>query len=187
MKLMRIIISIVLLIFVFATGIYAEVENPNVFAGKYTTIFCDKGTDFDLINMNVRLSLSCFYDVRGVLQEGGLERDKVFALKVDAIVNKVEEILDMYPKKFHVTLNIYKTRDDLNRVYEEIFDDAPAPISFYIYKTNTIYLVEADLNEKVLSHEIAHAIIDHYFVILPPVKIQEMLAVYADVHLNDET
>lgn len=186
MKHMKIIILSVFLIFVCAAGIFAEGENSNIFAGRYSAIFCEEGADLKLINMCLSLKLSCFYDVRAVLLKGDLRQDEAFALKVDAIVNKVEEILDMYPNKFHVSINIYKTRDALNRVYGEIFDDGPAPISFYIYKTNTIYLVETDLNEKILSHEIAHAIIDHYFVILPPVKIQEMLAVYADVHLNNE-
>jgi len=41
------------------------------------------------------------------------------------------------------------------------------------------------LNENILAHEMGHCIIDHYFVILPPRKIQEMLAVYVDIHLQE--
>ena len=105
--------------------------------------------------------------------------------KIDAIFNRAEEILDMYPAKIHVSINIYKTQKELNEVYEGFFHEPNTAPSFYIYKTNAIYTVESAINENILAHEMAHCIIDHYFVILPPKKIQEMLAVYVDVHLKD--
>ena len=105
--------------------------------------------------------------------------------KFDAIFNRVEDILDMYPSDIQVSINIYKTKDALDKAYEEIFSEPNNVSSFYVYTTNTIYTLEDVINEKILAHEMAHCIIDHYFVILPSKKIQEMLAVYADVHLKD--
>ena len=91
----------------------------------------------------------------------------------------------MYPSKIHVAINIYKTREGLDAVYEKFFNEPNKAKSFYLYKTNTIYTTEEAIAENILAHEMAHCIIDHYFVILPPKKIQEMLAVFADVHLKD--
>ena len=91
----------------------------------------------------------------------------------------------MYPPRIRVAINIYKRQEDLDKVYEEFFNEPNKAVSFYIYKTNTIYAVESQLNENILAHEMAHCIIDHYFVILPPRKIQEMLSAYVDLHLED--
>ena len=55
----------------------------------------------------------------------------------------------------------------------------------FIYIRQIPFIVESQLNENILVHEMAHCIIDHYFVILPPRKIQEMLAVYVYMHLKD--
>ena len=43
-----------------------------------------------------------------------------------------------------------------------------------------------DINEGILAHEMAHAIIDHFFDIRPPRATAEILARYVDKHLNDQ-
>ncbi len=105
--------------------------------------------------------------------------------KFDVIFRKVKEILDMHPRGVKVKINIYLNKKQLDRVHHKLFKQKNRAISFYVYKTNTIYTSVQHISEGVLAHEMGHCIIDHYFVVLPPRKVQEILAVYVDSHLND--
>lgn len=156
-----------------------------VFSSRFCTVFYDNEVDLKVLNRRINLRFSDFYSPRNYRETPESSVTELIGGKMDAIFNRVEEILDMYPSKVRVTVNVYKRQEDLDRVYEEIFNEPNTAPSFYIYKTNTIYTTESAINESILAHEMAHCIIDHYFVILPPRKIQEMLAVYADVHLKD--
>lgn len=164
---------------------YPQEETMRVFSSKFCTVFYEDTIDLKKVNKKLNLRFSDFYSPRGYRESPEFSIEEAVSGKIDSIFNKAEEILDMYPSKIHVALNIYKSRETLDKVYEELFNEPNAAVSFYIYKTNTIYTTEDAINENVLSHEMAHSIIDHYFVILPPVKIQEMLAAYVDVHLKD--
>jgi hypothetical protein len=160
-------------------------EARSVFSSKFCTIFYDNYVDLKKVDRCVNLSFSDFYVPRAYKADPGLSIEGMIADKFDAIFSKVEEMLDMYPARIHAAVNIYKSQEDLDKVYEEFFNEPNKAVSFYIYKTNTIYTVESQLNENILAHEMAHCIIDHYFVILPPKKIQEMLSAYVDLHLED--
>src|SRR3989338_5126046 len=164
---------------------HSQEEDRSVFSSKFCTVFYENDVDLKRVNRRISLGFSNFYSPHKYGQSPGLSMEDILSDKLDAIFNKAEEILDMYPAKIHVAVNIYKTQEELNNAYEEFFNEPNKAVSFYIYKTNTIYTVESQLTENILAHEMAHCIIDHYFVILPPRKIQEMLAVYVDVHLKD--
>lgn len=164
--------------------VYAQEENRGVFSSKFCTIFYDNDVDLKKVNRNIKLGFSDFYSPRTYKKSAGLSTEDMISDKFDAIFNKAEEMLDMYPARIHVAINIYKRQEDMNKVYEEFFNEPNKAVSFYIYKTNTIYAVESQLNENILAHEMAHCIIDHYFVILPPRKIQEILSGYVDLHLK---
>ena len=57
--------------------------------------------------------------------------------------------------------------------------------AFYIYQYMTIYTSEESISDSVMSHEMAHAVIDSYFSANPPPKVAEILATYVDVHLEE--
>jgi hypothetical protein len=164
---------------------FSQEENWHVFSTRFCTLFYEGGVDLKLVNRRINLRFCDFYSPRRYIEKVDLSVEDPLSEKFDAIFNRVEEILDMHPSKIHVTINIYKTKTALDAVYEDIFHEQNTASSFYVYKTNTIYTVENVIDEGILAHEMAHCIIDHYFVILPPRKIQEMLAVYADMHLKD--
>jgi hypothetical protein len=164
---------------------YAQEGNKSAFSSKFCAISYDNDVDLRKVNRRLNLGFSNFYSPRTYRENPEISIEEIISDKFDAIFNKAEEILDMYPARIHVAINIYKTQEELNKVYEEFFNEPNKAVSFYIYKTNTIYAIESQLNENILAHEMAHCIIDHYFVILPPRKIQEMLAAYVDLHLED--
>lgn len=164
---------------------YSQEEGWDVFSSRFCTVFYEKEVNLKSVNSLINLSFSDFYNPRQFRKKADLSIEEILSGKFDAVFSRVEEILDMYPSKIHVTINIYKTKDGLDEAYWEIFNEPNEALSFYIYKTNTIYTIEDVISESILAHEMAHCIIDHYFVILPPKKIQEMLAAYADLYLED--
>lgn len=111
--------------------------------------------------------------------------EKLLAHKFDLIFRKAEKILNMHPRGIHVKVKIYQNSEELLGVGEGISGVVNRASSFYIHKQRTIYTTVKSISEAVLSHEIAHSIIDHYFIILPPRKIQELLATYVETHLED--
>ncbi|NQT75293.1 MAG: hypothetical protein HQ566_02090 [Candidatus Omnitrophica bacterium] len=163
----------------------SQEEEWGVLSSRFCTVFFEEGVDLNTVNRRINLRFADFYNPRRYRDKADLSTEEILAEKFDSIFSRVEDILDMYPSMVQVTINIYRTKGGLDEAYEDIFDEPNEASSFYIYKTNTIYTTERAINEGMLAHEMAHCIIDHYFVILPPRKIQEMLAVYTDVHLKD--
>jgi hypothetical protein len=169
----------------FSALAYPQEENGNSFSSRFCTVFYENDVNLKKVNIRMNPGFSNFYSPRNYKENPCILTEDIISNKLDAIFNRAEEILDMYPAEIHVSINVYKTQEGLNKAYEEFFNEPNKEISFYIYKTNTIYTAESQLNENMLAHEMAHCIIDHYFIIMPPRKIQEMLAVYVDMHLKD--
>ena len=106
-------------------------------------------------------------------------------LKVDAVYERVQEILDMRKLMKKVKINIYHNKKELRATYQKIFNKPSRLRGWYIYEFNTIYFNVDDVHEGMLAHEIAHSIIDHYLSVRPPKATAEILARYVDGHLFD--
>ncbi|OKY76352.1 MAG: hypothetical protein BM485_03695 [Desulfobulbaceae bacterium DB1] len=104
--------------------------------------------------------------------------------KIDALFMRVQEILDMRRKMEKVTIKIYPDTGSLRDVYQRLFRSKDAMRAWYLYEKNTIYVTVADVHEGMLAHEMAHAIIDHFFSVRPPSATAEILARYVDKHLT---
>ena len=124
------------------------------------------------------------YFGRGTLAEDATAEKRV-AYWFELLLNRAKEILGMYWKAPKISVKIFKDRDELSGEYVKIFGDRQDYKSFYVYKYNTIYTSGEDISDSVVSHEIAHAIIDHYFAVVPPKQVSEILASYVDMHLED--
>lgn len=155
-----------LLVFFLVVGI----SSTKVFAGdykifktKYTTIYYNQDQD-----------LSSFLWRIGGIKEVDIHTDFTLAKnRIDRIVSQVEAILDMYPERFHIDIYI-------SAEYKE------GSIAFYSHKTKSITVFVDRITDGVLAHEIAHAVINSYFSIPPPKRIQEILTQYVDRHLWEE-
>jgi len=104
-------------------------------------------------------------------------------LKVDAVYERVQEILDMRKLMKKVIINIYHDKKELYAAYQKIFEKPCRLRAWYVYELNTICLNVGDAHEGILAHEIAHSIIDHYLLVRPPKATAEILARYVDKHL----
>lgn len=106
--------------------------------------------------------------------------------KIDALFERVQEILDMRKRMKRVAINIYPNEQHLRAAYYKIYKNKCRLRAWYIYEYNTIYINVNDLHEGMLAHEMGHSIIDHYLKVRPPSATAEILARYVDSHLFDE-
>jgi hypothetical protein len=56
-------------------------------------------------------------------------------------------------------------------------------VAFYSHRTKAIYISLKSITDRSFAHETAHAVINFYFIIPPPGRMQEILAQYVDKHL----
>jgi hypothetical protein len=84
-----------------------------------------------------------------------------------------------------ININIYPDQKKLHAAYYDMFQETCQLRAWYLYEKNTIYINAGDMNEGILAHEMAHAIIDHFLSVRPPAATAEILARYVDAHLFD--
>ena len=101
------------------------------------------------------------------------------------LLSKVKEMLSMYPDMSDLAVKIFRTREELSRTYYEIFKMRQDYRSFYVHKLRTIYTSEEDISDSVMAHELAHAVMDHYFLVPPPPAVAELIASDVDRRLDD--
>lgn len=164
---------------------YAPPEWSTLETG-YLTISYLPGADLDHIEASIKKRATYF---SSEMPGDDAPAEEKIRYQLDALFRHAEDILDMHPADIHVTIKIFRTRRDLNDEYVRLFpaDRAPAEEikSFYINKYNTIYISEEDISDSVIAHEMGHAIVDHYFSVVPPEKVRELLASFVDLHLAD--
>ena len=104
---------------------------------------------------------------------------------VDNIVYRVKQILGIYPPDLRFNINIYRTYSELTEVFRGMGLTGEVPAAFYSHKYKTIYISAEKLNNSILAHEIAHAVINSYFTPIPSIQVQEILAHYVEKNLKD--
>jgi len=163
-------------------------ENWTVTDAGHFTVFYGPDVNIEKVNKRVKID---FYDIifekvyYSVMKNGTAEQQ--MSEKLELILQKVEKILDMYPRKININVRIYKDQAQLNKTYSEVLGRAnhKNDISFYVHKYTTIYTTQKVISTGLLAHEIGHAVIDHYFLILPPETVKEILAQHVELHLED--
>ena len=104
--------------------------------------------------------------------------------RLQFLMMRVEDILGMKPFIPKLKIELYRTRKDMQEAYASqvgLYIDAR---SFYVHKNVLIYSSEQDLIDSIIAHEMAHAVIDHFFKAPPPVQVAELLAAHVDEHLE---
>jgi hypothetical protein len=106
--------------------------------------------------------------------------------RVDRIVDMVSGLLDMHPPNLHFSIQLFRTQAELDTAWRNQGMMGSAPMAFYAHATRSIAVSLDNITDRILAHEIAHAIICHYFGTPPPMRMQEVLAQYVDKHLGEE-
>jgi len=147
------------------------------------TIILYKSTE-DLKKFNDAVDYSpAVTDVRWLYLHNANTLEEKIRNKADAIFERVQEILDMRKPMKKVSINLYNSRENLQKAFLYVTKSTTPYRAGYIFEYNTIYLNVTDLHAGMLAHEMAHAIIDHYMTVRPPSATAEILARYVDSHL----
>lgn len=118
---------------------------------------------------------------------GSLSESDVEAMlrpKIDAMFERVQEILDMRKKMERVRVEVYADKASLSKAYSRFYRGECRIRAWYNVHNNTVYLNVKDVHAGMVAHELAHAIIDHYLLVRPPRQTAEILARYVDSHLQ---
>jgi hypothetical protein len=105
--------------------------------------------------------------------------------KIDVVLEKVEVVLDMFPKDVSFNIILLPDDEDIQKIHQNVYHRDANYIAFYSPKTNTVYLSVDDINLRVLAHEFGHVIVENYFEISPPPKMHELLAQFAAANITN--
>ena len=157
---------------------------------RYTVIRYHTVEDLERFNRKVNYSPEQLGFMQMFSRSSSHDLTDEITKKVDAVYERVQQILGMRKKNKKVIINIYPDDKQLHAVYLKHKDTAFRNFNpstrlraWYIHKNNTIYVNSTDLHEGMLAHEMAHAVIDHYLLVRPPGATAEILARYVDSHL----
>ena len=109
------------------------------------------------------------------------------AEKVDLLFERAKNLLGMHGFVNQIKIRLYKDKGQLEKAYYDIYKAKANVRAWYTHKKLTIYIQLEDLHEGMLAHELAHAVIDHYLMVPPPVETAEILARYVDSQLHAAT
>jgi hypothetical protein len=160
-------------------------ESSEEISGKYFTIYYHQPVDIPSLCQRLNVSLS--EKILAARSAGdAVSGNEDLGSLVDVLYGTVGDTLDMHIYDFHGNIKICRDHAQLNDVYISFFkkDLESYMASFYVYDLNTIYISSEDFKREVLGHEISHAIINNYFVVSPPVKVQEILSKYVEFQLR---
>ncbi len=171
----------VILFIVWVTSLFLS-ASPSLAKSRYVTIRYANPQILKDFNENLYLnrSLSRMIKRKNIVTV----EDEVYA-KVDLIVEKVEVVLDMFPKNINFTLVLVPTKKEIAALYKKNYGKHVNHIAYYSLSRKTIYMSVNDTRLRVLAHEIGHMIVDHFFKVRPPYNIHELMAQFAEKHVTD--
>jgi hypothetical protein len=158
---------------------------PHKFETRHTIIHYESIEDLKTFNRKIDYPAAKWGILSSLIESNSDNLHDNVSKKVDAIFEKAQHLLGMRQRMDKVKIHICDNRKQLNQKYYEFYGRPSRFRAWYVYELNAIYLSLNDLDEGMLSHELAHAIIDHYLLVRPPRASAEILATYVDVHLFD--
>jgi len=151
--------------------------------GKHFTVYYAPGVFPAELNQQLNLGVAESL-LTGRSTERVFSAEAELANALDTIFTEVCNILDMQLYSFHGHIKICRGYAQLNTIYRDFFHKDLGTRSFYAYNLNTIYTSADNFKLGIIGHEIAHLIISHYFIVLPSVRVQEVLAMYVEYQLK---
>jgi len=139
--------------------------------------------EVDIYRLLNKLNINYFLHIDILSSEKTPNLENALKDTLDALYLEVSDILDIHMYNFRINIEILPDQSYLAEVLKK-HSVKEGERGVYYYDKNTIYISADDLKVGMLAHEVAHAIINHYFVVPPPVKVQEVLSGYAEYFIN---
>lgn len=145
------------------------------------TVYYEDGVDINRVARRLGKRIAFF----GQGASYGASAEDKIAYRFDWLFSRAREMLDMRPNMPKIEVKIYNSETKLYDKYHAVTGKTGQAKAFYVQAFGTIYTSEDTISDSVIAHEIAHAVIDHYFSTIPPANASEALASYVDMHLAD--
>jgi hypothetical protein len=158
-------------------------ESGQVIKSTYFTIYASPNVD--LRRVYKRLNLRYFDLNYGRRPDSLASWEEKIAYRMDLLMERVKQLLDIYPQGLNLKVRIFKTYKELSDAHYAFSGIRGDYKAFYVHNLRTIYVSEETINDSVMAHEMAHVVADHYFQVVPPETISEMIAQYVNLHLDD--
>ncbi len=152
--------------------------------GHYFTIYYKPGVDINNLIGQLHVSKTDQMMANQPVDTSSVE--KQLASMLDVLFNRAGDVLDMHVHSFKGNIKIFASQRELAAFYDNLYHrDLPCTgLSFYLSDFNSIYITAENFRREILGHEMGHAVMSHYFVVQPSVKIQEVLAGYVEYQLR---
>lgn len=147
---------------------------------KYATIVYKNDAQLRLFNQELNIGKLSYY----IKDTAETVQDEI-KLKIDAIISRVQTILDMHPEDLHFSVFLLDSKKEIFDSYKKMYGNESGFIAFYSIGKNTVYVSIENTELKIIAHEFGHAVIENYFDVSPPRKIHEVLAQFAESHILD--
>ena len=152
--------------------------------GKYVIVYYPAGLDAARLVQQLNIHPSDKISVGESLNAKNSYEEELVQM-LDTLFLQVSDILEMHMYSFKINIKIFKNDTELSDIYRRLFNSSlGGRASFYSYDLNSVYVSEDVFKPEIIGHEMAHAIICHYFPTPVPIKIQELLAMYTEYSLR---
>jgi hypothetical protein len=182
---MRKILPVILfLILCFNSSFVRAQENEGrlLAQGKYFSVYAEGNIDAYAVLSKLKFDYLVYQDT---FDSGATENlTDILAKTVDGLFQEVSDILDIHVYSLKGAVKVLADQKALASLLKRDFNFDFDERSIYYHEKSTIYISLADLNIGILGHEMAHAIISNFFVVPPPVKVQEILCGYVEYSLR---
>ena len=143
--------------------------------------------DVDLNSLIDQLKISSVDQQLTNLKIDDSSPEKKLASMVEILFNRASDVLDMHVYSLKAHIKVFADHHQLADFFHAMYPQSNIPcsgLSFYLTDYDSIYMSAASFRREILGHEMGHAIMSHYFVVQPSIKIQEVLAGYVEYQLR---
>ena len=168
----------------FAGVINDGFDTDRMIESRYFTIFIED--DVDLYELTASLTLPP--NIKAIIRKPvTFSEYPTISDQFDISFLAVSEIMDIHLRKFGCKVKICRDSQRLSEIADRLFGTKMQTGGFYVASINTLYIDAESVDIYILGHELSHAVQCHYFVVPPPVKIQEILSGYVEYELRKYT
>lgn len=151
------------------------------FASVHSIVNYQDKADLEILDNKVKLDPVMMKSIElmggGSLEAGQSQLGK----KLDFIFERVQALLDMRINMGKVSIYVYKDHVQIDFKYKKLRPGAKnIPRSWYVFEQRSVYINLEDITANILAHEIAHHVIDNYYLVRPDAASAEILAVFVE-------
>lgn len=104
--------------------------------------------------------------------------------KINLLVDQVQAVMDMHPDRLKFTIILLPSAEAVQEVFFQKYGKQADHIAYYSLSEKTIYFSVDTASLNVVSHEIGHVVVDHYYKVHTPYNIHELMAQFAEKNLS---